>query len=72
MSRLIDMSSRKPHVVVDASDFGDGVHVFPLEYFERWARGEPVDRPSDAVLRAIVGDYVVIMKEDLDGRRTKG
>lgn len=53
----IDMDEHRPHVVIPTPE---AQHVYPLAYFEDFAKGEEVDAIPLDVMRVIVAEWLSI------------
>lgn len=60
MSNVTDIESAKPHVTLEV-ECGD-VHVIPVSLVKNWATGRA--EPPDDVVRAIIGDWLVMLENE--------
>lgn len=68
---LLDLNEYRPHIVINAIDFGGAVHVYPLEVFRKVVNGKtPVTAIPEDVLRVIIYDWLIERSEN--GPRTSG
>ena len=65
---VVDLDSRRPHLVIDSRSLDGMIHVYPLSYWQSWAAGEPVGTPPPIeVLRRIVSEWLGFLAEDETG-----
>lgn len=64
MMGVVNIADYRPHITLDTRPLDGTVHVFPVAWLENWIAGRPCERPSDEILRTIIGEWLADLTEE--------